>query len=411
MPLGFHTTSRAPDDARIRQHDEDFCAIVGNMSAVIRHLLAPTESFFLFGPRGTGKSTWTRQQLPAALHIDLLRESTFVELLGHSGRLEAMADAVAASVIVIDEVQKLPQLLDEVHRLIESRNFTFALTGSSARKLRRSGVNLLAGRARTLTFHPFAPSELGPAFRLPHAIQYGLLPTVWATPDPWDYLRGYVGTYLREEVQQEALVRSLASFHRFMEAASFSQASALNVQAVAADCGLPRKTVETHFELLEDLLLAVRLPVFRRRAVRKLTSHPKFYFFDAGVYRALRPRGPLDSDAEIDGAAIETLLFQAVRAENANRGLEYELSWWRTADGLEVDLVAYGPRGLHAFELKRSSRFSESDLRGLRAFCEDYPEAKGHLYYGGTTSYRYGAIDVVPLGEGLTTLPTILQGG
>jgi predicted AAA+ superfamily ATPase len=378
---------------------------------IARTLKAPKGSFFLFGPRGTGKSTWVRSCLPKALRIDLLKESTFVELAGHSERLEALADGQDASTIIIDEVQKLPSLLDEVHRLIESRGFRFALTGSSARKLRRAGVNLLAGRARTLGMHPFTPSELGARFDLKKAIRHGLLPSVWAEDDPADYLRGYVGTYLREEVHQEAMVRNISGFNRFLEAASFSQGSVLNMQAVAADCGINRKTIENHFALLEDLLLATRLPVFRRKATRKLTTHPKFFFFDVGVYRALRPRGPLDADEDIDGAAIETLLFESLRAENANAGLGYELFFWRTSDGTEVDFVLYGERGLHAFEVKRSSIFRETDLAGLRAFHEEYPRARGHLFYGGTKRYRYGQIEVVPLGEGLETLATTLAHG
>lgn len=378
---------------------------------IARQLQPPSASFFLFGPRGTGKSTWIASQFEGALRIDLLRESTWRELLGHADRLEALADAERTELIVIDEVQKLPALLDEAHRLIERRGFRFVLTGSSARKLRRSGVNLLAGRARTMAMHPFTASELGDRFDLQHAIRYGLLPSTWTEPDPGSYLDSYVGTYLREEVLQEALVRNLGSFHRFVEAASLSQAAPLNMQAVAADCGLPRKTVESHFDLLEDLLLAIRLPVFRRRAARKLTAHPKLFLFDAGVYRAVRPRGPLDSDEEIDGAALETLWMQSVRAESANRDLGYELSFWRTDGGVEVDLVAYGPRGLHAFEVKRSSRFRESDLDGLRLFCADYPEAQGHLVYGGTQRYRYGAIDVTPFGEALTALPGWIGGG
>lgn len=379
---------------------------------IARNLVLPAGSCFLLGPRGTGKSTWIGQVLPRALRIDLLKESTFVELAGHSDRLEAMADGHGASTLVIDEVQKLPALLDEVHRLIESRKFRFILTGSSARKLRRSGANLLAGRARTLTMHPFTATELGARFELKHAIRHGLLPTVWVGSDPDEYLRSYVGTYLREEVQQEALVRNLAGFNRFLEAASFSQAAVLNVQAVAADCGINRKTVENHFDLLEDLLLAVRVPVFRRKAARKLVSHPKFFFFDAGVYRALRPRGPLDSDAETDGAAIETLLFESLRAENANLNLGYELFFWRTPDGTEVDFVLYGQRGFHAFEVKRASVFRETDLRGLRLFCGDYSAARGHLFYGGTKRYRFGAIEVVPFGEGLSHLgKTLSQAG
>ncbi len=375
---------------------------------IARHVTLPRGSCFLLGPRGTGKSTWIRSVLPDALWVDLLKESTFAELAGKADRLEAMADGLGTTTVVIDEVQKLPALLDEVHRLIETRRFRFVLTGSSARKLRRSGTNLLAGRARTLTMHPFTASELGRAFDLQHAIRYGLLPTVWAGDDHDEYLRSYVGTYLRQEVQQEALVRNIGSFSRFLEAASFSQAAVLNMQSIAADCGINRKTVENHFDLLEDLLLAVRLPVFRRKAARRLVVHPKFFFFDAGVYRALRPRGPLDTAADIDGAAIETVVLEALRAETANRGLGYELFYWRLQDGTEVDFVLYGERGLHALEVTRSSTFRERDLAGLRLFCSDYPAAKGHLFYGGTRSYRFGSIEVLPLGEGISALPTVL---
>lgn len=371
---------------------------------IARNLKAPPGSFFLLGPRGTGKSTWVERAFPKALRLDLLKESTFAELAGHADRVEALANAQKTSTVIIDEVQKLPAILDEVHRLIEQRGWRFILTGSSARKLRRSGANLLAGRARTLTMHPFTATELGAKFDLRRAIRFGLLPTVWTSEDPDEYLRSYAGTYLREEVQQEALVRNVASFNRFLQAASFSQGAVLNMAAVAADCGINRKTVENHFDLLEDLLLAVRIQVFRRKAARKLVSHPKFFFFDAGVYRALRPRGPLDSDADIDGAAIETLLLTSLRAENANRNLGYEIFFWRLQDGTEVDLVLYGQRGLHAFEITRSPVFRESDLKGLRAFCADYPAAKGHLYYGGTKRYRFGAIDVLPLAEGFSTL-------
>jgi len=377
---------------------------------VIARTLSPAAgSCFLFGPRGTGKSTWVAELYRDALSVDLLKESTFTELVGHSERIESLADAKSATTIVIDEVQKLPGLLDEVHRLIENRKFKFVLTGSSARKLRRGAANLLAGRARTLTMHPFTPRELGKAFDLQRAIKFGMLPTVWTQTDAGPYLRGYVGTYLREEVQQEALVRNIASFNRFLEAASYSQSSVLNVVRVAADCGINRKTVENHFDLLEDLLLATRLPVFRRKATRKMTTHPKFFFFDAGVYRAVRPRGPLDADSEIDGAAIETLLFQTLRAENSNRDLGYEMYYWRTASNVEVDFVLYGERGLHAFEVTRSSIFRESDLDGLRLFCTDYPSARGHLYYGGDKHYRFGSIDVTPLAEALPSLGEILE--
>jgi uncharacterized protein len=372
-------------------------------------MTAPKASFFLLGPRGTGKSTWVQAVYPKAARIDLLDEPTFSELVGHAERLGAMADALGTKLVIIDEVQKLPSLLDEVHRLIENRGFRFVLTGSSARKLRRSGANLLAGRARRLTMHPFTAAELGNRFDLRKAIRHGLLPSVWVGEEPAAYLKGYVGTYLREEVQQEALVRNLPAFRRFLEAASFSQAAVLNVQAVASDCGIHRRTVETHFDLLEDLLLAVRIPVFVRRAKRKLTAHPKFFLFDAGVYRAIRPRGPLDVAEEIDGAAIETLVFQSLRAENANHDLGYDMFFWRTADGKEVDFVMYGERGLRAFEIKRSSRFREADIASLRLFCEDYPEASGYLFYGGTRRYQFDKIGVLPLAEALPTLARLLR--
>jgi len=256
--------------------------------------------------------------------------------------------------------------------------------------------------------HPFTASELKTQWNLAHAIRYGMLPTVWVEDDPAEYLKAYVGTYLKEEVQQKALVRNLASFTRFLEAASFSQGAVLNMQAVAADSGISRKTVENHFDLLEDLLLAVRIPVFQRRAKRKITSHPKFYFFDAGVFRTIRPRGALDSAEEIDGAAIETLLVQSLRAENANANLGYEMSFWRTVANDEVDVVMYGERGLHAFEVTRSAMFRERDLHGLRLFCGDYPEASGYLLYGGTRRYQYDRIQVMPFAQAITSLGALL---
>jgi predicted AAA+ superfamily ATPase len=295
-------------------------------------ILPPDQSFFLFGPRGTGKSTLLRQTLPAAFSIDLLNLATYGELLAHPDRLEALIAPHAPSTVVIDEVQRLPKLLDEVHRLIEGRRWRFALTGSSARKLRRGGVNLLAGRARTLGMHPLTAVELGSAFDLAHSLRFGHLPSVYVDRDPERYLASYVGTYLREEVQAEALTRNLDTFSRFLVAASFSQGAVLSVSNVARELGVPRKTVASHFDLLDDLLLSVRLPVFARRAKRTLVAHDKFYYFDVGVYRALRPRGPLDAAEDVDGPAIETLVLQELRATNDNLHFGYGLSYWRTRD-------------------------------------------------------------------------------
>jgi len=367
-------------------------------------------SFFLLGPRGTGKSTWVKQQFPGAAYIDLLKDSTFSELAAHPDRLLSLALGAADQWVVIDEVQKLPLLLDEVHRRIENEGRRFVLTSSSARKLKRSGANLLAGRARTLAMHPLTAVELGTRFDLRHSLLYGHLPTVYFADDPAHYIKSYVGTYLKEEVQQEALVRNIGIFAKFLEAASFSQASVLNIQNVANDCGLSRKTAENHFHLLEDLLLAVRLPVFQRRAKRKMAQHCKFYFFDAGVYRGLRPRGPLDPIEEIDGAAIETLVMQELRATNDNLNCGYQIGYWRTQDQREVDFILYGENGLLAIEVKRSSRWGQDDLKHLRAFLGDYPEASGYLFYGGDQEYHVDGIRVIPLSKALKQLPQLLTG-
>lgn len=376
-----------------------------------RDMQLPTEqSLLLLGPRGTGKSTLLRQVLPNAYTIDLLNMGTYGELLTHPERLEALISAQHAKWIVIDEVQRLPALLNEVHRLIETRKWRFALTGSSARRLRRGGANLLAGRARSMTFHPLTAHELGSHFDLSHSLRFGQLPSAYVDPDPEQYLNSYVGTYLREEVQAEALTRNLDSFSRFLVASSFVQASVLSISNVARDLGLPRKTVEGYFDLLEDLLLSVRLPVFSRRAKRALISHRKFYLFDTGVFRTLRPRGPLDSAQEIDGPAAETLLLQELRATNDNLQLGYEIHYWRTRDQKEVDFVLYGPRGLCAFEVQRTSTYRARDLDSLRLFATDYPMARLFLLYGGQQSYVVDGITVMPMAKALPVLGEILGG-
>lgn len=373
--------------------------------------LAGRHSFFLFGPRGTGKTTWLKQRLPGALYLDLLDSGLYVDLLARPQRLGELIPPAHDGWVVLDEIQRIPMLLNEVHRLIEARRIPFAMTGSSARSLRRRGVNLLAGRAHTYRMHPLTAGELGADFDPAAALRYGHLPAVRSESDPDAYLASYVETYLREEVLQEGLTRNLAAFSRFLEAASFSQAAPLNVAAVARDAGMERRTVANYFQVLEDLLLAWRLPAFTRRAARRLTGHPKFFLFDAGVYRRLRPRGPLDRPEEAEGAGWETLLHQEVRAVNDYRGLGYALSYWRTAAGAEVDLVAYGERGLLAFEVKRAGRLRRQDGAGLRLFARDYPPAQCFLLYGGDRREHHDGIEVWPLADAIRCLPSILSAG
>jgi predicted AAA+ superfamily ATPase len=249
----------------------------------------PRQSFFLFGPRGVGKTAWLHQQLPTALFFDLLDHATYTGLLAAPQRLGDQIPQGHKDWVVVDEVQRAPELLNEVHRLIESRRLRFALTGSSARKLRGRGVNLLAGRAVTRHMHPLTALELGKAFELKRALRYGCLPLACTSDNPPDYLKSYAATYLREEVQQEGFARNIGAFGRFLEAASFSQGSVLNMAAVARECAISAKVAEDYFSILEDLLIAVRLPVFTKRAKRRLIAHPKFYYFDAGVYQTQDP--------------------------------------------------------------------------------------------------------------------------
>ncbi len=355
------------------------------------------QSFFLFGPRGTGKTAWLRRMLPGAAYFDLLDHATYLRLASGPERL---ADEIPKSFrgwIVIDETQRIPELLNEVHRLIEGRGLRFALTGSSARKLRRRGVNLLAGRAVTRAMHPLVCEELGPDFETKVALERGLLPFAYTTDDPEDYLSSYVATYLREEVQQEGFVRNIGAFGRFLEAASFSQGSVLNMAAVARESATNAKTVEDYFQILEDLLLAIRIPVFTRRAKRRLVAHPKFFFFDAGVFRTIRPLGPLDSTSEVSGPALETLVLGHLRAMNDYLRLGYTISYWRTSTGEEVDFVLYGKRGFHAIEVKSSSRIKSGDLDGLALFREEYPMAKTWLLYGGTRAWHEKETQILPV--------------
>src|SRR3990172_7512162 len=354
------------------------------------------QSFFLFGPRGVGKTAWLRRRLPDALFFDLLDADTYTRLLASPARLGDEIPAGYRGWVVLDEIQRLPDLLNEVHRLIEARRLRFALTGSSARKLRRRGVNLLAGRALTRFMHPLTVAELGRDFDLRRALLHGCLPFACTERNPRDYLRSYVTTYLREEVQQEGFARNLGAFARFLEAASFSQGSVLNMAAVARDSAVNAKVAEDYFSILEDLLIAVRLPVFAKRAKRRVVAHPKFYFFYAGVFQAIRPRGPLDSAEEIRGGALETLVMQQLRAVNEYGDLGYSLHYWRTAAGDEVDFVLYCERGLLAIEVKMAHTVRPEDLRALRRFRESYPRAKTFFIYTGSRRRHEAGIEIIP---------------
>ncbi|PKL72236.1 ATPase [Candidatus Kuenenbacteria bacterium HGW-Kuenenbacteria-1] len=366
----------------------------------------PKQSFFLFGPRGTGKSTLLKQIYPNALWIDLLEPDIF---RSYSSRPERLKEIVLAypkkKIIIIDEIQKIPELLNVVHLLIEKKiNKQFILTGSSSRKLKRTGVNLLAGRLLKKTLYPFVALELGKKFNIKNALTTGLLPLVITADKPLDVLKSYIALYVREEVQMEGLVRNIGNFSRFLEAISFSHGSMLNTSNVARECEVERKTVEGYITILEDLLLAHRIPVFVKRAKRAVIAHSKFYYFDTGVFCSLRPSGPLDKPEEINGPALEGLIFQHLMAWNSYQGDENKIYFWRTKSGSEVDFIIYGEKIFWAIEVKNSDKIRPEDLRALKTFKLDYPECKAYFLYQGKERIKKHGILCLPCEEFLLSL-------
>ena len=373
------------------------------MEFISRFFNVPDQSCFLFGPRGTGKSTWLRHKLPDALFLDLLDPALHRSLSARPERLrELLAGSPRVDTVVIDEIQRVPELLTVVHALIEEPSPPrFILTGSSARKLRRGGVDLLGGRAVHRTMHPFMAAEL-PGFDLGRALETGLLPLVTSAADPADVLGAYASLYLEQEVQAEGLTRNVGNFARFLEAVSFSHGSLLNVSAVARECEVERKVVNGYVGILEDLLLAFRLPVFRRRAKRATVTHEKIYLFDAGVFRSLRPKGPLDRPEEIDGQALEGLVAQHLRAWTAYSRHDMGVFFWRTRAGTEPKSTSWSTG---TWDSRRSrSRTPTGCTPATCARCghfrDDYPEAETALLYRGrgTLEDRW---DLVSAGAGV----------
>jgi len=366
-----------------------------------RYIKEPAGSFFLFGPRGTGKSTWLESRFKNALWVNLLEPDVHRRFAAHPERLaDLLEGSPEQKTIVIDEVQKVPELLTVVHQFIEKKkDFRFVLTGSSSRKLKRSGMDLLGGRAAVAWANPFMASELGRSFSLEEALRLGTVPLVLAAEEPNETLAAYVMLYVREEVMQEGLVRDIGGFSRFLEAISFSQASLLNVAEVSRECEVSRKTVEGYVSVLEDMLLGNRLPVFSRRAKRTLIKQSKFYFSDCGLFRSVRPRGPLDRPEELDGAALEGLVYQHLKAWVDYSGKKTSLYFWRTQSGVEVDFVIYGESQFCALEVKNSRTVNRKDLRALKTFRSDYPESRVALLYRGTEQLLIDDVLCIPCAE------------
>lgn len=376
------------------------------MAIIGRFLQKHDSSFFLFGPRGTGKTTWLKETYPEALYIDLLSPDIYRRLLAKPERLKQIIEGnPGKTIIIIDEIQRVPQLLTVVHQKIdENKKYQFILTGSSSRKLKRTGIDLLAGRAVNLNMHPFLASELKNQFNFENSLQYGMLPLIFDVDNKAITLESYITLYIKEEVQQEGFLRNIGNFTRFLESISFSHGNVLNISDVARDCEVSRKTVEGYFSILEDLLLSFILPVFSKRAKRKLIRHKKFYIFDSGVFRSLRPKGPLDNPAEIDGACLEGLVAQQLRAWISYSAEKYTLFFWRTKSGNEVDFILYGDDSITAIEVKNSDKIHKKDLTGLKAFTVDYPQSRCFLLYRGNEQLKIDNIYCIPCEDFLISL-------
>lgn len=332
---------------------------------------AGRETFFLWGPRQTGKTTLLHQAYPDAYWMDLLKADEFRRYVERPELLRQELDTQPTAVqVVIDEVQKVPALLDEVQWLMERRRVAFALCGSSTRKVRRGGANLLGGRAIRYELFGLTAEELGEAFDLDRVLNHGFLPRIYVAERPQRLLSAYVADYLREEIAAEGLVRNLPAFSTFLDVAALSDGSLVNFSNIARDCGVSAPTVKGYFAILEDTLLGRWLPAYTKRPKRRVITAPKFYFTDVGVVNQLAHRGALARRGELYGKAFENWIHHELTAHIAYRELDSELAYWRVASGIEVDFVT-GDLSL-AIEAKASERVSADHLRGLRSIVQDH---------------------------------------
>ena len=338
-----------------------------------------TDSVFLWGARQTGKSTLLVNLFPDATYIDLLRLDTFERLRRNPSLLrEDLQSKQPGDIVIIDEVQKLPDLLNEVQWLIVRKDIHFILSGSSARKLKRYGTNLLGGRALRCRLLPLVSAEI-PDFNLIKACNNGMLPRHYLTENDTKRLQAYVGDYLQQEIMAEALSRNLSSFTRFLEVAALSDGEMVNYNNIASDCGVSAVTVKEYFSILEETLVGFMLPAYTKVRQRRVIKAPKFYYFDVGIVNYLTHRGNLLPGSADFGHAFEHFIVQELVAYVDYRQKHVVLSYWRTASGIEVDVVVsdeYSSDILFAIEIKSSEEIQNRHLKGLRSFRDEYPDTK-----------------------------------
>lgn len=371
------------------------------MAMYTRSLKPPTKNFFLFGPRGTGKSTWVKQNFPGAAYFDLLKMSTYLKLQQDPTLFSKEVGACSqGSWIIVDEIQKLPFLLDEIHSLIENSDFKFVLSGSSARKLKRQEANLLAGRAITKHFFPLTFEELREDFQLIDALKFGTLPSLFKQEtgeEKIEFLMAYATNYLKEEIQQEAAVKNLSSFSRFLSVAALMNGQKVNLSNLARDSGVARPTVQGYFQILVETLIGSILPAWPIKIRVKEVDHPKFYFFDPGIVRALLNHlyDPLDSIEK--GILLETYMLHELKAHLSSRILGGEFYYWGTHSGIEVDFVWVRGKRAIGFEIKSSNQWKSNFSDGLKILLERGKIEKAFGIYLGTEALVDHEIRIFPV--------------
>lgn len=353
--------------------------------------LLAAKSYFLFGPRQTGKTYMIRRQFPKAKYYNLHETDTFLKFNYAPHRLRQELTS-KDKLVIIDEIQKLPLLLDEIQTIIDDRRVRFLLTGSSARSLKRKGLNLLGGRVRTKRLHPLCFRELGQEFDLVKALDRGLLPPLYFSDSPHEDLRAYVGSYLKEEIAAEAVVRNLPAFSRFLTVAALCNGQMLNYSKIASDAQVPKSTVQEYFHILRDTLLGDDLPAWKRTEKRKPLTTAKFYFFDIGIVRYLQKRGLLQEGSPEFGEAFEAYVHHELKAYCDYEGVP-DLAYWRSTSNFEVDFIL---NDRTAIEVKAKTNVSERDLRGLYALREERLLKHYIVVSREMTPRRVDGIEVLP---------------
>ena len=362
---------------------------------ILRFADAEGDSLFLWGARQVGKSTLVKELFPKARIYDLLKSDEFERLSRRPALLREELDGAAAdAVVIIDEVQKVPQLLDEIHWLIENRHIRFILCGSSARKLKRVGTNLLGGRALTYTLHPLVSAEI-PDFDLNRAVNNGMIPRHYMIQNPRKRLQSYIGTYLKEEIQDEAVVRQLASFNRFLEIAAQTDGEIVNYTNIASDCGVSATTVKEYFQILQQTLIGYMVPSFKKSKKRRAVVAPRFYYFDIGIVNYLLNRHALNPGTADYGHAFEHLVIQEIIAWLSYNDCDNALAYWRTDGGYEVDAVLGEAKV--AIEIKSTDEVQSRHTKGLKAFLEEFPDARPIIVSRDRAPRILNGIEVIPV--------------